>query len=158
MSYLLRTFLKLSTVLMLFACAVQKGGVIERPEWAGAPVWDSTGLSVSGYAVSDYSASSLDEAMLAEESALKTTRKLLAQELAKTYVAYLAAKKETLAEDQAAAQIERQLGNIQVSRKHYDEQRRVYFIQLYLPTHRVAEILSATFGVQVQVGENGQLK
>lgn len=157
MSYFLRSVLNLSVVLMLIACAVQKG-MIERPEWVGDPLWDTTGLLVSGYAVSDYSMSSREEALLAEENALKAARKILAQELAKAYVAYLATKQETITEAQVAEQIERNMGHVQMTRQYYDEQRRIYFVQLYLPSYRIEKILATTFGVQVQVGEKGQLK
>ena len=158
MPILVRSLLMLSTILMLAACAPQKG-LIERPQWVREPAWDSSGLSVAGYGASDYSTSVKEESLLAEENALKKTRRLLARELAQRYLAYLSDKKEALPnEDDAAAAIERVLGNLQVNKKYYDEQRRVYFLQLYLPTHRVAEILKAAFGVEVQASESGQLK
>jgi hypothetical protein len=84
---------------------------------------------------------------------------MLARELAQRYLAYLSDKKEALPnEEQAMGAIERALGNLQVNKKYYDEQRRVYFLQLYLPAHRVAEVLKAAFGVDVQVSASGQLK
>ncbi|PIQ28613.1 hypothetical protein COW36_12425 [bacterium (Candidatus Blackallbacteria) CG17_big_fil_post_rev_8_21_14_2_50_48_46] len=156
MPILVRSVLILGTLLLLNACAVQRG-VIERPDWAAVPVWDSSGMSVTGHGVSDYSTNSNDEAQLAEENALKEARKLLARELAKAYVEYMATQKETVSEEEAAGKIVRQLGNIVARQRYYDDQRRVYFIQLYLPAHRVPEIIHAVFGVQIKVGENGKL-
>lgn len=158
MPHFLRSLLLLSSVLILVACATQKG-IIDRPDWAESPArWDGTGLSVASYGVSDYSTNSREEAMLAEENALREARKMLARELAKAYVAYKAEKKETVSEEDAAYQLERVLGNIVSRQRHYDEQRRVFFIQLYLPAHRVQELISTAFGVQVTVGADGKLQ
>lgn len=158
MLHLVRSLLLLTSALILVACATQKG-VINRPDWAENPSrWDGTGLSVASYGASDYSTNAKEEAVLAEENALREARKMLARELAKAYVAYQATKKETVAEEEAASQLERQLGNILSRQRHYDEQRRVFFIQLYLPSHRVQELINATFGVKVNVGADGKLQ
>lgn len=158
MPHLVRSLLLLTSALILVACATQKG-VIDRPDWAETPAhWDGTGLSVASYSASEYSTNAGDEAQLAEENALREARKMVSRELAKAYVAYKSTQKETVSEEDAAYQLERQLGNIVSRQRHYDEQRRVFFIQLYLPSHRIQELISATFGVQVTVGADGKLQ
>jgi hypothetical protein len=158
MLHLLRSAMLTTAALILVACASQQG-VIDRPDWAENSVhWDGTGLSVAGHGVSDYSTTVHDEALMAEDNALHEARKLIARELAKTYVAYMTEKKETVSEEDAAYQLEKQLDNVMARQRHYDEQRRVYFIQLYMPTYRIQELIKTVFGIDVKVGNDGKFK
>lgn len=140
--------------LILLGCSTQQG-IIERPDWAKqAVVWDYTGLMLSSFGASPYQASSQEMARMAEEKAGDNLRKVLSHELAK---AYLKASKATVSEDDAARQLENKIGNLLEKQHSYDEQRHVYFIQIFIPASRVEELINTTFNSKLKLQKNGSL-
>lgn len=145
----------LLSTLLLLGCATQQG-IIERPDWAQKQVvWDYTGVMFSSYGLPAYTQHSVEEnARMAEEAALNNLRRLVARELAK---AYLKASKASLSEDDAARQLENSIGNILEKQHHYDEQRKVYFIQYFIPATRVEDLVNTTFNTKLKMQSDGTL-
>lgn len=144
----------LLTLLILVGCQT-KQGVIERPEWAKEPVvWDYTGLTLSTYGVPPYKSNSQDMQRMAEESAGENLRRQLSHELAK---AYIKATKASISEDDAARQLQNKIGNLLERQHSYDEQRHVYYIQIFIPASRVADLVNQTFNTKLKLQKNGSL-
>ena len=78
----------------------------------------------------------------------------MAQELAK---AYIKSGKAAISEEDATRQLENNIGNLLERQHHYDEQRHVYFVQLFIPASRVEEYIAQVFGTQVQLKADGTL-
>ncbi len=140
---------------MFVSCASQQG-VIARPDWAEKPaIWEYTGLTLATYGSAQFSQQNPEEnARAAEEKALQNLRHLLAQELAK---AYIKSGKASISEEEATRQLENKIGNLLERQHHYDEQRHVYFVQLFIPASRVEEYISQVFGTQLQLKADGTL-
>ncbi len=128
---------------LLWGCASQQG-VIERPDWAQQETsWTGSGVTISSFGKAEYQLSSKEDARQAEEQAMQSARKALARAIAK---AYLKASTSSLSEDAATRQALGALGNFVETRSSYDEQRRVYFIQIFVPNSRLDTILQSAYG------------
>lgn len=128
---------------LVWGCASQQG-IIDRPDWAQEQAsWTGSGITISSFGQAEYQLSSKEDARQAEDQAMQNARKVLAQEIAK---AYLKASSSTLSEDQATRQALSALGNFIETRSKYDDQRRVYFIQIFVPSSRIDTILQSAYG------------
>ncbi|PKL77572.1 MAG: hypothetical protein CVV27_05100 [Candidatus Melainabacteria bacterium HGW-Melainabacteria-1] len=145
----------LLTICLLWGCATQQG-IIERPDWAKDPVsWDYTGLTLSTYGKPPYSQTNVQDASrMAEENAHDNLRRLMSRELAK---AYIKASKAEISEDDAARALENGLGNLLQKQSHYDSQRQVYFIQIFVPASRVEDLVNNTFNTRLKLNSDGSL-
>ena len=144
----------LITLALLWGCAAQEG-IIDRPDWAQKPTdWSYSGLTVASYGRSDYKLSTQENTRMAEEDAMRNARQVIAQQIAK---AYLKASKSDMSEADAARRVEAELGNLIERQSKYDEQRGVYFIQLFVPASRVEDIVKRAFGTSLKVQSNGEL-
>lgn len=153
----LLTLLTLAVVALgsgLSACATQQG-VIERPEWAAQESnWEFAGLTVSTYGVPEYKSTTQEDFRQAEDMAMRNARRLVAREVAR---AYLKTGKSTLSEDEAARKLEDVVGSFVARQTHYDEQRRVYFIQLFVPASKIEDMLLKAFNEKLKLQNKGQL-
>lgn len=128
---------------LVWGCAIQQQGVIDRPDWAQQQAaWTGTGLTIASFGQAEYQLSANEDARQAEEQAMQNARKVLAREIAK---AYLKASSSSLSEDEATRQALGALGNFVETRSKYDEQRRVYFIQIFVPSSRIDTILQDAY-------------
>lgn len=140
--------------IMIWGCA-PKQGQIERPDWAKDPVsWEYAGLYVSDYGKAEFSTDAVESSRQAEEDAMQHARETIARQIAK---AYLKASGDSRSEDAAAREIQNYLGNLIERRSHYDEQRQVYFIQIFVPSSKIERILNEAFKSNLKVQTNGQL-
>lgn len=154
MAHCVRAVKVLIVMALLWGCASQEG-VIDRPGWAEKPTeWTYSGLTVASYGSSDYKLSTQENARMAEEAAMRNARQVIAQQMAK---AYLKASKSDMSEAEATRRIEAELGNLIERQSKYDEQRGVYFIQLFVPTSRVEDILKRAFNSNLKVQSSGEL-
>lgn len=154
MSKLSRMLMGALASMMIWGCAPQQGQ-IERPDWAKDPVsWEYAGLTVSDFGKAEYSTDAVESSRLAEEEAMQHARKAIARQIAK---AYLKASGASMTEDAAAREILNYLGNLIERRSSYDEQRRVYFIQIFVPSSKIESILQSAFKSDLKVQSNGQL-
>lgn len=140
--------------LLLLGCASQQG-IIDRPDWAQDPIhWDSSGLTVASFGKTEYPLNSQEDMRQAEEEAMQNARRVLARQIAQ---AYLKASGATISEDEATRKVENSLGNLVERQSKYDEQRGVYYIQLFVPSGRIEEILRREFNAQLKMQINGEL-
>lgn len=150
----IRAFKGLLALLIVVGCTTQEG-IIDRPDWAKAPaVWDYTGVTFASFGSSPYKASPNEMAHMAEDKAVENLRRLMARELAK---AYIKATKASISEDDAARQLENNIGTPLEKQHHYDDQRQVYFIQIFLPASRIEDIVNKTFGTKLKMKADGTL-
>ena len=128
---------------LVWGCASQQG-VIDRPDWAQQQVsWAGSGLTIASFGQAEYQLSAKEDARQAEEQAMKKARQMLASEIAK---AYLKASGSSISEGDATHMALSALGNLIETRSKYDEQRRVYFIQIFVPSSRIDTILQNAYG------------
>ncbi len=167
-----------SLLCLLNACSVfsQQGyepPVPPLPVWAvESERWDLTGLTVSAYASVPYNfsafASSEDPSLageinnqmdLAEEAAYRRAKELLNEELTQIWLDFMTLEQDQQPDPQSVkASVRKHLRGVFVNKRAYDEQRRIFHIQVYLPASRISAILEAAFGMAVVLGDNGKLE
>lgn len=142
---------------ILAGCATQDG-LIEQPDWAKKPVvWEYAGLKLASFGTPAFRQDNVqDDARLAEEAAQEKLRKLFAQEVAKAYLKAVPAG--GLTEEQAASMLEDKIFSLLERQHWYDEQRRVYFVEIFIPASRIEELVFQTFNTRVKVQTDGSLK
>lgn len=143
------------------------------PVWAvESERWDLTGLTISAYASVPYNfsafASSEDPSLageinnqmdLAEEAAYRRAKELLNEELTQIWLDFMTLEQAQQLEPQSVkASVRKHLRGVFVNKRAYDEQRRIFHIQVYLPASRISAILEAAFGMAVVLGDNGKLE
>jgi len=154
MPYFARAFKMLAACILLWSCATQEG-LIDRPGWAENPSsWEYAGLTVAAYGKAEYSLSPAENLRQAEEDAMRSARQVIARQIAQ---AYLKASKDSISEDAATRKVESELGNFIERQSRYDEQRRVYFMQIFVPASRVEEIVRRAFNRNLKLQSNGEL-
>lgn len=143
----------LVAIALLWGCAAQQG-VIDRPDWAkDTTQWEYAGLTVASYGSTDYNVNVGTDADMAEENAMQSARSVIARALAQSY---LKARPDAgISEDDAIRRIDSAMGNLVERQSKYDEQRRVYFIQVFVPASRLEEILYQAFDVRLKLQDNG---
>lgn len=139
---------------LLFGC-MAKQGVIERPNWAQEPiVWDYAGLTVSSFGKTEFVLNVQEDMKQAEEEAMQNARHTIARRIAE---AYLKASGATISLDEASRKVEHSLGNLIERQSKYDEQRGVYFIQIFMPSKRIEAVILKEFNSDLKVQANGEL-
>jgi len=142
------------------------------PVWAvESERWDLTGLTISAYASVPYNfsayASSEDPSLagelhnemdLAEEAAYRRARELLAEELCQIWLDFVTLEQGQNPNPQSVKTAVRQhLRGVFVNKRFYDEQRRIFHIQIFLPASRISAILQTAFGLDVVLEDKGKL-
>ncbi|MGV3524637.1 MAG: hypothetical protein ACO1RX_10440 [Candidatus Sericytochromatia bacterium] len=143
----------LVAIALLWGCAAQQG-VIDRPDWAKeATQWEYAGLTVASYGSTDYDVNVGTDVDMAEENAMQSARSVIARALAQSYLK--ARPNAGISEDEAIRRIDSAMGNLVERQSKYDEQRRVYFIQVFVPASRLEEILYQAFDVRLKLQNAG---
>jgi hypothetical protein len=162
---------------LLSACSVfsQQGYEAHTPPlpiWAiDSERWDSTGLTISAYASLPYNfsayASSEDPSLagelhnemdLAEEAAFRRARELISEELNQIWLDYVTLElAQKPAPEQIKSKIRQYLRGVFVNKRFYDEQRRIFHIQVYLSSSRISAIFESAFGLKVVLEDKGKL-
>lgn len=162
---------------LLSACSVfsQQGyepAVPPLPAWAvESERWDLTGLTISAYASVPYNFSAYsssedpslageihNEMDLAEEAAYRRARELLSDELSQIWLDFVQLEQGLHPDPKSIkATVRQHLRGVFVNRRFYDEQRRIFHLQVYLPASRISAILETAFGLNVILGDKGTL-
>lgn len=175
-SWLILTGLS-SLFCLLSACSVMSQQGYEAPPpplpiWAvESERWDVTGLTISAYASLPYNfsafASSEDPSLageihnemdLAEEAAYRRAREILSEELSQIWLDFVHLEQGQHPNPQSVKSAVRQnMRGVFVNKRFYDEQRRIFHIQVFLPASRIRAILETAFEVRVVLGDKGKL-
>lgn len=95
---------------------------------------------------------------LAEEAAYRRAKELLNEELTQIWLDFMTLEQDQQPDPQSVkASVRKHLRGVFVNKRAYDEQRRIFHIQVYLPASRISAILEAAFGIGVVLGDNGKL-
>lgn len=162
---------------LLSACSVLSQQGYEAPTpplpvWAvESERWDVTGLTISAYASLPYNfsafASSEDPSLageihneldLAEEAAYRRAREFLTEELSQIWLDFVQLEQGQQPNPQTVkAAVRQHMRGVFVNKRFYDEQRRIFHIQVFLPASRISAILETAFDVRVILGDKGKL-
>ena len=142
------------------------------PVWAiESERWDRSGLTISAYASVPYNFSAYtssqdpslageihNEMDLAEEAAYRRARELLSEELSQIWLDFVNLEQgQHLNPQSVKTTVSQNLRGVFVNKRLYDEQRRIFHIQVFLPASRISAILEEAFGIMVVLGDNGKL-
>lgn len=133
-----------------------------NPAWTiDGDQWDLSGLTVVTFAQAEDSDRQGNQAGFerVEKTAINKANQMIAVELAQAYIDYMSRyHNQNLAETEVLKQVNHVLRGVFVKHRYYDQPQQLYYVQAFIPLHRVHSLFKAHFNADMYITGNGEFR
>lgn len=132
-----------------------------NPAWTiDGNQWDLAGLTVVTFVQGGAQDRRLgEEITLLEEEAIKKAHAVITHELTAAYMDYMSRYQgKNLKESEVMPQVSQVVRGVFVKHRYYDSPQQLYYVQAFIPLHRIHSLFKSSFNTDMYITGNGEFK